>query len=241
MFADDLLLMAISVCDLQCMVNLCLDDFENMDMKINVNKSVCIRIGVRHKAEVANFVIQTQAMEWKCELKHLGVYLLSAKVLKSNLQSVRQKYFRALNGLFAKVGTRSSPMVTLSLIDSFCVPLLSYGIESFNVRKAEYNYLNSAYDAAFDKIFTSYDKNIILNCQFYCGLLPFDLRIDIKRFKFYYKLSSIQNDSVCGLYMLCGKQEHDNLLKKHNLSMSDSVGACVRSLWQIFSNNIQTF
>ena len=89
---------------------------------------------------------------------------------------------------------------------------------------------------------TSYIRMLLIrNCQFYCGLLPFDLRIDIKRFKFYYKLSSIQNDSVCGLYMLCGKQEHDNLLKKHNLSMSDSVGACVRSLWQIFSNNIQTF
>ena len=67
MFADDLLLMAISVCDLQCMVNMCLDEFENMDMKINVNKYVCIRIGERHKAEVANIVIQTQAMEWNCE------------------------------------------------------------------------------------------------------------------------------------------------------------------------------
>ena len=73
MFADDLLLMAISVCDLQCMVNLCLDDFENMDMKINVNKSVCIRIGERHKADVANIVIKTQVMEWKCELKYLCV------------------------------------------------------------------------------------------------------------------------------------------------------------------------
>ena len=108
-------------------------------------------------------------------------------------------------------------MVTLSLIDSFCAPLLSYGIESFDLRKADYNYLDSAYDAAFAKIFTSCDKNIIRNCQFYCGLLPFNLRIDIRRLKFYAKLSSIQNDSVRGLYVLCGTHEHDNLLKKHNL------------------------
>ena len=101
------------------------------------------------------------------------------------------------------VGTRSSPMVTLSLIDSFCVPLLSYGIESFNMRKADYNYVDSVYDAAFAQIFTSYDTNIIRNCQFYCGLLPFNLRIDIRRLKFYAKLNSIQNNSVRGLYIMC--------------------------------------
>ena len=61
-----------------------------MDMLINVKKSVCIRIGERHKAEVANIVIKTQSMEWKCELKYLGVNLLSAEVLKINLQSVPQ-------------------------------------------------------------------------------------------------------------------------------------------------------
>ena len=64
------------------------------------------------------------------------------------------------------------------------------------------NYLNSAYDAAFAKIFTSHDKNIIRNCQYYCGLLPFNLRIDIKRFKFYSKFSSIQNDCLWPLYAI---------------------------------------
>ena len=107
---------------------------------------------------------------------------------------ISQKYCRALNGLFAKVGTRSSIMVTFSLSYSFCVPLLSYGTESFNVKQADYNYLGSAYDAVFAKIFTSYDKNIIRNCQFCCGLLPFSLRIDIRRLKFYAKLNSNQND-----------------------------------------------
>jgi hypothetical protein len=61
-------------------------------------------------------------------------------------------------------------MVTLSLIDSFCLPLLSYGIESFNVRKADYGYLDAAYNADFDKIFNSFDKSVIRNCQFYCKI-----------------------------------------------------------------------
>ena len=36
MFADDLLLMTISVCDLQRMVNLFIEEFENMDMLFSV-------------------------------------------------------------------------------------------------------------------------------------------------------------------------------------------------------------
>ena len=34
-----------------------------MNMLINVKKSVCIRIAERPKAEIANIVIQTQAIE----------------------------------------------------------------------------------------------------------------------------------------------------------------------------------
>jgi hypothetical protein len=191
MYADDLLLMSISVCQLQRMVDLCLDEFNKIDMLINVKKSICIRIGDRHKADVGNIVINAERMDWKCELKYLGVYFVASKVLKCNLQMARQKYFRALNGLFAKVGTRSSPIVTLSLVESFCAPLLGYSIESFNVRQADFNYLDSAYNAAFSKIFTKYDKIVIGSCQFYCGLLPFSLKADIKRLKFYAKLACI--------------------------------------------------
>lgn len=75
---------------------------------------------------------------------------VSGNVLKCNLQTVRQKHFRALNGLFAKIGIRS-PMVTLSLIDSFCVPLLLYGVEALRLRNSDYNTLDAAYSAAFSK------------------------------------------------------------------------------------------
>ena len=67
MYADELLLMSISVNDLQLMVNLCIEEFENLDMLINVKKSVCMRIGHRHVAIVNNIVRQNQSMDWKCE------------------------------------------------------------------------------------------------------------------------------------------------------------------------------
>ena len=59
-------------------------------------------------------------------------------------------------------------MTIISLTDSFCVPLLSYGIESLNIRQSDYNSLDAAYNAAFAKIFSTYDNNIIKHCQYYC-------------------------------------------------------------------------
>ena len=120
------------------------------------------------------------------------------------------------------------------------MPLLGYGIESFNVREADYNCLDSAYNAAFAKIFSSYDKGIIRSCQFYCGCLPFRLKTDIKRLKFFAKLSSIRNNSISGLFMMCGKHEFSCLLKKYNLCVNLNLGQDFQpGVWE--QSIVQTF
>ena len=45
MYADDLLLLALSIEDLQNMINICKSELDWLDLKINSNKSSCIRIG----------------------------------------------------------------------------------------------------------------------------------------------------------------------------------------------------
>ena len=63
MHAHDLLLMFISVSDLQMMIALCLSEFEANDMQINIKKSICTRVGVRHKFCVNKILIQNHLME----------------------------------------------------------------------------------------------------------------------------------------------------------------------------------
>ena len=97
-------------------------------------------------------------------------------------------------------------------------------IESFNNRKSDYAYLDSAYNAAFAKLFSSYDKSVINCCQFYYGVLPFSMRIiDIRRLQFYANLSSTNSDTLLSLYLLSGKQEYDNLLSKHGLTIIGDI------------------
>jgi len=52
MYADDLILLAFSLCDLQDLVNLCKIEFDLIDMDFNVLKSAYIRVGTRNESVV---------------------------------------------------------------------------------------------------------------------------------------------------------------------------------------------
>ena len=177
-FADDLLLLAISHRDLQLMVNLCIEEFNELDLKINVKKSMCLRIGRNHDEKISPILIDNEPLEWKQEMRYLGVFIVSANTFKCNLQSARQKFFRALNGIFAKIGTKASPRVLLSLVNSFCLPVLLYGVEALSVNAQMHSCLDNAFNTTFAKIFSSFDRKVILNCQYYCGSLPMCYRLD---------------------------------------------------------------
>ena len=47
MYADDLLLLSASLCDLQSMIDICCVELDKLDMKLNVKKSQLVRIGSR--------------------------------------------------------------------------------------------------------------------------------------------------------------------------------------------------
>jgi len=56
MYADDILLLAPSVSSLQNLLTLCEIELLNIDMCLNVRKSVCTRIGPRYKQTCRNLV-----------------------------------------------------------------------------------------------------------------------------------------------------------------------------------------
>lgn len=237
MYADDLLLMSASLCDLQSMVNLCVNEFRSIGLSININKSVCMRIGPRYKVPVTSIAVDDSFLQWKSELRFLGVTLLAASSIRCNLQVVRQSYFRALNGIFGKIGTHSTELVTLSLINSFCIPILTYGIEAFNVSVSMYNVLESAFSAAFSKIFGTFDKSIIKQCQFYSHISPLCNVIDGKRLKFLHGVKSSSNFALKLLFETTGKNEYICLLKKHSIT-TDNVNQFKSILWQNFSSSL---
>ena len=85
MYADDLLLFALSLKDLQAMVDMCVLEFDSLDLNINIKKSMCLRIGPRHNEELIESIdIRGIKLEWKREIRYLGVFIPAANNFKYN-------------------------------------------------------------------------------------------------------------------------------------------------------------
>ena len=184
MFADDLLLASISVTELQKMIDICKSEFDWLDMKVNVKKSLCIRIGRRFNVNLSNFSIDGNKIPWGAEMRYLGIWIKAATVFKCNFHASKLKFFRSLNGILGKVGSSSPPHLTLSLTSTFCNPILLYGLESLNINKYDTNRLSFPFDSVFKKLFSSFNKDVITLCQFYLGYLPLKFEIDKKNLAF---------------------------------------------------------
>ena len=222
-FADDLLLLAISHRDLQLMVNLCIEEFNELDLKINVKKSMCLRIGRNHDEKISPILIDNEPLEWKQEMRYLGVFIVSANTFKCNLQSARQKFFRALNGIFAKIGTKASPRVLLSLVNSFCLHVLLYGVEALSINAQMRSCLDNAFNTTFAKIFSSFDRKVILNCQYYCGSLPMCYRLDCRLFEFYKSLMISSNEYVRLHFLRTGHNTFQLILNRYNVTNISTI------------------
>jgi len=130
MYVDDLILMSISISDLQNMLDICADEFCKIDMCVNASKSSCIRVGASFNADVSSLVIDHDQLKWNTEIKYFGLTIMTGKTLQYNFHPVKAKFFGALNSILGKVDTRASERVLLHFTYSKGSSILSYGLEA---------------------------------------------------------------------------------------------------------------
>ena len=125
MYADILVILSISISDMQSRLSIWKQSLDELNLEININKSACMRIGPRYDKTNISLVLNGLQLKWKSEIHYLGVGLLAGKSLKFNVQKARNKFYRAANGIFGKLVSFSSPTVLLALIATSCVPVLT--------------------------------------------------------------------------------------------------------------------
>jgi len=84
LYADDLIIIAISVKDLKLLLQLSLNYLDSIEMPININKSKCTRFGKRFNHLCA---VSVGIMQWNTKFRYLGVTVVANKRFKSNFQS----------------------------------------------------------------------------------------------------------------------------------------------------------
>ena len=129
-YADDLVLISASVCKLQKMVDLCLNVLTSLDLKVNVKKSACIRIGRDFKHDCVQLAADGTLIPWVPCFTYLGVALISATKFSLDLKPARIKFYRSFNSLYCKI-SKASEVLIASLVNTFCIPAMMFGSKHF--------------------------------------------------------------------------------------------------------------
>ena len=172
----------------------------------------------------------------KSEIRYLGVQIVSSNSFKCNLQLNRQKFFQAANGVLGKIGVTAPINLILSLIDSFCIPVLFYGLEGVGLSKSQNNCIDFAYSAIFFKLFNVKESMAIKWCQYYTSCLPPSFRLDIRSFNFYNGLIRLKPSLPFSLVNLFGNDELSSLLNRYN--PNDSVCWFKSKVWNLFHSSL---
>ena len=92
-YVDDIILLSLSVTDLQKMFNICNDVFNDLDLPINAAKCHCLRIGPRFNIPCSSLKIQEIDINWVESIKYLGVTICKAKDFKCRWDEAKGKFF----------------------------------------------------------------------------------------------------------------------------------------------------
>ena len=98
-------------------------------------------------------VLNNAPIQWTEEWKYLGVMLKSGNVFGNSVKEKTRSFYRSLNSIL-RIEGRSDDLILLQLIETHCVPILTYGIEVIHVsQRDEKRSLRVAYNAIFRKLF----------------------------------------------------------------------------------------
>jgi hypothetical protein len=131
--------------------------------------------------------------------------------------------------------------LTLSMINTFCLPSLMYGMEAICLTKKQIDNISYTYNAAFMKLFKSFDKHIIFQCQFYCSCLPLNYLIDLYTLNFYLKLSLLTSEPASILFSWFGNEDRFKINSKYNIDNADNSFEIKTKLWNCFDVFVKSF
>ena len=197
-YADDMCIIAPSLKGLQRLLNICSDYCEEWDICLNPKKTKNIVFGkcaaINHKLTINNSTI-----DWVSEWKYLGVVLRGGKRFGCSVSDRVKSFYRSLNSIL-RVEGRSDDMVLLRLIESHCVPILTYAIEVTDVaNRDERRSLRVAYNSVFRKIFSYRYFESVTNLQHSLERLTWEELIEKRQSGFLKRARNCENSSLVKL------------------------------------------
>jgi len=143
------------------------------------------------------------------------LFFSQVATLVAACRSTSRIFFRAANSILGRVLGKDFSSLTLSMLDTFCLPVLLYGLEALNNKIATLITIDFVYNSVFIKVFGVKDTYNILYCQRACGCLPASCRLDIRTLLFFNSLqSSLCSLMASQLFNFCGDLGYEAIIQK---------------------------
>lgn len=152
MYADDLIILSPTVAGLQKMLACCEETSKNLGLEFNCMKCSCTAIGPASKYVISGMSLCNHVINWSNSFKYLGVNFTAGKKLMVDIIPVKRKFFVACNCILGKAKC-TDDLIKLSLMESFCLPILTYATVSMKLSPAQVSDLNACWNSVYRRIF----------------------------------------------------------------------------------------
>jgi hypothetical protein len=156
-YADDILLISCSVCDMQRMLDVCSVQAQVLNIKFNARKCMCMRFGARYMSVCKSLVLCGDTLNYVAKIKYLGVELKTGRRCTSVYDSAKLSFYRCFNAVYAKTKAAESELISMFLLRSVCLPIVTYALEASGPSRSCLRSLDNVIDNAVRKIFNISD------------------------------------------------------------------------------------
>jgi hypothetical protein len=185
LYADDIMIAASSLHELQLMLDICHKVITSLDMRVNSKKSYVIRFGKSFKSSCANVLLGGVPMPVVDSVKYLGVTFKSGLNVVLDTKNAKMSFYKAFNAMFSKCGHASSELVACHLLQSVCIPILWYALEASNLKLCVIRELDNAIINAVRKIFSIADLKAVEEIRVFTGIDRLCDLYAVRKYKFY--------------------------------------------------------
>ena len=166
-------------------------------------------------------------------MKYLGISVL-LKVLKVDFKEIHRKVFTAVNTILNKC-TFTYDMIKFKLLESHCMPILLYAVESTNLNADQKRELNSWWNSVYRKVFGYHKWESVKTVICYTERLDLLHTINLRSLLFLKKTSFIDNSVMSNImrYYVHGR-ELKITQDLFGTSISDSIESIKQRLYESF-------
>ena len=188
LYADDMALLSPSVKGLNQLLDCCSRFCDKWDICLNSTKSKLMYFG-KVCENLYRPSLNGGILDWVPSWTYLGVTVVSGRRFGCTVEERIKKFYRCANGIF-RIEGRSDDLTMLRLVQSHCVPILTYGMEvAYLSDRNECSKIRAAYNSIFRKIFHYRKYQSVTELQLSLACPTWELLIDKLKSSFYERLA----------------------------------------------------